>query len=48
MMKQTATLLALVGSAAAFVPAKQHITSSALEAKPFKDALGAQAPVSHT
>jgi hypothetical protein len=46
MMKQTATLFALIGSTAAFAPAKQQVASSALEAKPFQDALGAQAPVS--
>ena len=45
-MKQVATLFALVGSAAAFAPAQQAQRSSALAAKPFADALGAQAPVS--
>jgi len=45
-MKVAATLLALAGSAAAFAPAQQQRASSALEAKPFSDALGAQAPVS--
>lgn len=45
-MKYTATLLALAGSAAAFAPAQQSRSSSALAEKPFADALGAQAPVS--
>jgi hypothetical protein len=36
----------LAGSAAAFAPAQQKASSSALAAKPFADALGAQAPVS--
>jgi hypothetical protein len=45
MMKQAITLFALIGSAAAFAPSKQQSSSSALEATPFKDALGAQAPV---
>mmetsp|Transcript_37305 Transcript_37305/g.54633 ORF Transcript_37305/g.54633 Transcript_37305/m.54633 type:complete len:205 (+) Transcript_37305:42-656(+) len=44
-MKVAATLLALAGSAAAFAPAQQQRASSALEAKPFSDALGAQAPL---
>jgi hypothetical protein len=50
MMKQVATLFALVSSAAAFAPAKQQASSgaAALQAKPFADALGAQAPVSTT
>lgn len=38
--------LALAGSAAAFAPAQQSRSSSALAAKPFADALGVQAPVS--
>lgn len=52
MMKQVATVFALVGSAAAFAPAQQQqftssSSSSALEAsKPFANELGAQAPVS--
>lgn len=45
-MKVIATL-ALISSAAAFAPAAQQSqSSSALAAKPFADALGAQAPVS--
>ena len=46
-MKTCAAILALVGSAAAFAPAQQRQSTSALSAKPFSDALGAQAPVSH-
>jgi len=39
--------LTLISSAAAFAPAAQQSqSSSALAAKPFADALGAQAPVS--
>ena len=48
-MQIAATLLALVGSAAAFAPAaEQSRVSSALaaEAKPFSDELGAMMPVS--
>ena len=45
-MKTVATLLAVVGSAAAFAPAQQSRSSTSLAAKPFADALGAQAPVS--
>ena len=47
-MKVAATLLALVGSAAAFAPAEQSRASSALaaDAKPFSDELGAMMPVS--
>ena len=45
-MKTCAALLALAGSAAAFAPAQQATSSSALAAKPFADAVGAQAPVS--
>eukprot|EP00339_Tiarina_fusa_P015945 CAMPEP_0117055554 /NCGR_PEP_ID=MMETSP0472-20121206/38522_1 /TAXON_ID=693140 ORGANISM="Tiarina fusus, Strain LIS" /NCGR_SAMPLE_ID=MMETSP0472 /ASSEMBLY_ACC=CAM_ASM_000603 /LENGTH=204 /DNA_ID=CAMNT_0004771615 /DNA_START=13 /DNA_END=627 /DNA_ORIENTATION=+ len=44
-MKTVAALLAVVGSAAAFAPAQQSQSSSALAAKPFSDALGAQAPL---
>jgi hypothetical protein len=48
-MKSVAALLAVLGSAAAFAPAQQSQSSSALAAKAFSDALGAQAPVSsHT
>jgi len=39
-------VLALAGSAAAFAPAQQGSSSTALSAKAFSDALGAQAPVS--
>jgi len=39
-------VLALAGSAAAFAPAQQSSSSTALSAKAFSDALGAQAPVS--
>lgn len=45
-MKTCAALLALAGSAAAFAPAQQARSSSALANKPFADAVGAQAPVS--
>ena len=45
-MKSFAAILALATSAAAFAPAQQASTSSALSAKAFSDALGAQAPVS--
>jgi hypothetical protein len=46
-MKVAATLLALVGSAAAFAPAQQSSASSALaDAKPFSGELGAMTPVS--
>ena len=44
-MKTVAALVTLAGSAAAFAPAKQGQSSSALAAKPFADALGAQPPV---
>jgi hypothetical protein len=44
-MKSVAVLVALVGSAAAFAPAPQVHSSSALAAKPFADALGVQAPL---
>ena len=45
-MKTVAALTALIGTAAAFAPAQQSRSSTSLEAKPFADALGAQAPVS--
>lgn len=45
-MKVAACLLVIAGSAAAFAPAQQQSrTSSALAAKPFADALGAQPPL---
>jgi hypothetical protein len=46
-MKLALTLVAAVaGSAAAFAPAQQSRSSSALAEKPFSDALGAMTPVS--
>lgn len=44
-MKSVAAIVALVGSAAAFAPAPQLRSSSALADKPFADALGVQAPL---
>eukprot|EP00529_Nitzschia_sp_RCC80_P033794 CAMPEP_0113452532 /NCGR_PEP_ID=MMETSP0014_2-20120614/6895_1 /TAXON_ID=2857 /ORGANISM="Nitzschia sp." /LENGTH=202 /DNA_ID=CAMNT_0000343907 /DNA_START=102 /DNA_END=710 /DNA_ORIENTATION=- /assembly_acc=CAM_ASM_000159 len=42
---KTVLFASLVASAAAFAPAQQKASSSALAAKPFSDALGAQAPL---
>ncbi|CAB9498676.1 Fucoxanthin-chlorophyll a-c binding protein [Seminavis robusta] len=44
-MKTCAALLALIGSAAAFAPAQEARSSTALSEKAFADALGAQAPL---
>ena len=45
-MKSVAALVALASSAAAFAPAQQSRSSTALADKPFADALGVQPPVS--
>jgi len=45
-MKFFAAIIALATSVSAFAPASLQATSSALAAKAFSDALGAQAPVS--
>jgi hypothetical protein len=44
---KTAVLASLIATAAAFAPAQKAVTSTALSASNFEDALGAQPPVSN-